>query len=98
MFLVSTFFIAPLNEKATSQKDFFSDSRNLARDEHISLVRNLRATELNRADTVLNLKKKTIEKCRDYSRFASNNYSDVYGYFHAIYPEQLDAVQLTTEE
>lgn len=99
MFLISTFITTSSSSAHTSQPNFISNRNNLVQDEHIILVRNLRDTELSRADTVLNLAKKTIIKCRDYSRFSSDNYADIFGYFHAIYPEQLDmATQIVPGE
>jgi hypothetical protein len=94
MFIVSTYVLNAGDKKNTSKKGFFSDPRNFAVDESISLVRNIRDNDLKRANLILNLKKKTVVKCREYHKdgvlVEDTSYEDLLEYFKGIYPEQIE--------
>ncbi len=97
MHLTSTYYIRPKNNFNTSSTNFFSNPDNLVIDETVSLVKNLRMTDLKRANLVLDLKNKKVLKCRRYrmgkDMVINPDYQKLYDFFKDIYPNELDAAQ-----
>jgi hypothetical protein len=90
VFLISYYLTNSLNPNATSHTNFFKNKNNFVQDEHIEILYKLNLNQLKQADVVLNLSKHRVEKCRDYGRFASSSYDDIFAYFYNIYPNELN--------
>lgn len=101
MYLAATYYIRPNGTACTSQKNFFSNPANLALDESITLVRNLRYSDLTKANVILDLQKKELVKNRSYridkELVPEATYETLYKHFHGIYPKELDAAVLIGE-
>jgi len=64
------------------------------KEESVAIVRNMRLTDLKRANLILDLKKKEVVKCRDYQQdgkvVTEPNYDNLFNSFYVQYPKQLD--------
>jgi hypothetical protein len=94
MFLTSTTVINPVNPKSTSQPNFFKDPSNFGADESISLVKNIRLSDLKKSNIILDLSEKRIVKCRrffiDGKSINNPTYHEIYDYYHSQFPTQID--------
>jgi len=95
MYLTSTYYIKPAPHASSSKKNFFSDSDNLRLDETVALIRNIRNTDLRRANVILNLRTQEVVKCRQYrigqEVVVNPEYGKLLAFFHDIYPNEIDA-------
>ena len=96
MFITATCIVYPVNPKETSQPNFSKNRSNFIADEVVAFVRNLRDTDRKQANVILDTKKLTVVKCRDFqingNVVSDPDYKILWDYFYASHPTELDIV------
>lgn len=92
MFITATYIVYPLNPKETSQPNFSKNRSNFVADEVVAIVKNLRDTDRKQANVILDTKKLTVIKCRDFQINGivvhDPEYKTLWDYFYEQHPKE----------
>jgi hypothetical protein len=102
MFITCTYVIHPIDPKKTSQPNRSKDPNNFIADEVVSLVKNIRNSDLKKCNVILDVKNKSVVKCRSFivsgEYVTDPQYDKLLEYFHGQYPAQVDALLKAVEQ
>jgi len=101
MYITCCYVIRPLNPKNTSKPNHSQHAENFIADEVVSLVKNIRNSDIKKCNLILDVKNKSVVKCRSFQIngevVTGDNYDTLLEYFHAQYPAQIDALLKAVE-
>jgi hypothetical protein len=92
-YITCCYVIHPIDPNKTSQPNRSKDPKNFIADEVVSLVKHIRNSDLKKCNVILDVKNKSVVKCRSFQIngevITEPDYTTLLGYFGSQNPEQI---------
>jgi hypothetical protein len=100
-YITCTYIVHPIDPNKTSQPNRSKDPNNFIADEVVSLVKHIRNSDLKKCNVILDVKNKSVVKCRSFQMYGEvvtdPDYTKLLEYFEGQYPEQIKLLLQSVE-
>ena len=101
-FITCCYVVHPIDPNKTSQPNRSQNPANFIADEVVSLVKNIRYGDLKKCNVILDVKNKSVVKCRSFQMFGEvvtdPDYTKLLEYFIGQYPDQIKMLLQSVEQ